>query len=350
MYRPRDTTLWPCRPSIECYNYLCRRCGAAMDGCQIHRRKDSCDIWRDTWGERCGGDQCGPWADTAPFSPEQAAFIDDFLKGQQRQLQAQLAIADAGAATPDTPQQGATNPTTNVADTTDIVTMPQGSRASEAVMRLLQQQQQVATAEDLAKLQQAIYDTLIAGGPEDEEATLVTDPAAAPHQLQAQDNTLEYNPGLIQGPVTMPSGDTLYPGETTVVQPQMYFLPGTCSTACPNSGELTAPPASTSSYGTVDGTVFVDEDTNKRWVWDTRLPRGFAWEDQYQTAFYRATGTNAAAAAQQAAAAADQAEEVAMLQRLKAQEAAQEASDRRNIAAEKAEAKLIEAEEAAPWQ
>ena len=57
-----------------------------MDGCQIHRRKDSCDVWRDTWGDRCWSGQIGLWAATVPFSPEQAAFVDVFLQGQQQQL------------------------------------------------------------------------------------------------------------------------------------------------------------------------------------------------------------------------------------------------------------------------
>ena len=131
-------------------------------------------------------------------------------------------------------------------------------------MRLLQQQQQIATADDLAKLKQAIYDTLVADEPAEEETTLVTNLAVCPQLLQAQDTTLEYDPGLMPEPVIMPSGDTLYPGETTVVQPPMYFLPGTSSTACQSSGVLTAPPASSSSCGTVDGSVFVCEDTNKR--------------------------------------------------------------------------------------
>ena len=71
----------------------------------------------------------------------------------------------------------------------------------------------------------------------------------------------------------------------------------------------------------------------------THLPNKYAWEDECQTAFYMATGTDAVAVADQAARAADHADQEALKQRLKAQEAAQQASDLRNIAAEKADDK-----------
>ena len=159
-YWRRDTTLWPCRPSIGCYNYLCRRCGAAMDGCQIHHRKDSCDVWRDTWGDRCWNGQIGLWATTIRFTAAQAALAETFLQGQQQQLQAQIAITDGGAASPDTPQPTATAPAANNVDPAGVATIPQGSRAAGAIARLMQQQQQAVIADDHVRLRQAIYNTL----------------------------------------------------------------------------------------------------------------------------------------------------------------------------------------------
>ena len=95
------------------------------------------------------------------------------------------------------------------------------------------------------------FPLVLAGGTDDEEATLVTDHQTRIVQLPAPtiSQTLEYNPGMMLKPVMMPSGDTLYPGETTVMPQQVFFLPGTDSTAAPNSGELMAPCASTSSCG-----------------------------------------------------------------------------------------------------
>ena len=128
-------------------------------------------------------------------------------------------------------------------------------------------------------------------------------------------------------PVVLPSGDTLYPGETMAMPQQTFILPGADSTAAPATGDFAAPCASTSSCGTIDGTLFRDEDRGRSWVHDMRLPFTWAW----------------VAAADQAARAADQAEEKAQAQRLQAQEATRQASDLRGISADKAEEKIVTA-------
>lgn len=133
-------------------------------------------------GFRKWGGQCSSWANDRDFCLDQLRHIGDFLARQQQRLQAQQrAITDAGTAIAATRQQQA-----------DVVTAP------------AQQQQQAATAD------------AVTSDSDDEEVTVVFDHQVLMSKRPAPtvSQTLQYNPGMMPEPVVLPSGDTLYPGET----------------------------------------------------------------------------------------------------------------------------------------
>ena len=122
--------------------------------------------------------RCSSRASQKDFCPEQLQYIQDFVV--QQQAPPQLAITDI-----------VTAPTGETSDdTADIVTVPQGSSTSGALMRLLQQQQQQ---------QQQMTHT--------------------------HGDPIAYDPGMVPEPVLLSTGETLYPGETTAVPTQAAYFP-----------------------------------------------------------------------------------------------------------------------------
>ena len=59
---------------------------------------------------------------------------------------------------------------------------------------------------------------------------------------QAQPQTMHYSPGMVPAPVLLRTGETLYPGETTVITPEPVFhVPATDSTVAPATGNVLLP-------------------------------------------------------------------------------------------------------------
>ena len=84
-YQHKAISLWPCRPSEGCFNTLCRKCGAAYDGCSLHQRQHPCSMWYEHWGPRYWGGHLGGEARLVKLTALQLAHM------QEHQL---LAICD----------------------------------------------------------------------------------------------------------------------------------------------------------------------------------------------------------------------------------------------------------------
>ena len=68
-------------------------------------------------------------------------------------------------------------------------------------------------------------------------------------EAQPQPEQMHYNPGLLPAPVLLPTGETLYPGETTTITPDpVFYAPATDSTIAPATGNELQPATSAAHH------------------------------------------------------------------------------------------------------
>ena len=178
---------------------------------------------------------------------------------------------------------------------------------------------------------------------------------------QAQPQTMHYSPGMVPAPELLPTGETLYPGETTVITPEPVFhVPGTDSTVAPATGNLlppgternlgSSPPNSVATIRSRCGKLlerWTDPVTGNFWVEDFDHPDQWCWELEHPAYVPPAIGISfAAAVALAAAETADRANQDADFFRERARVADQKATALLLTAADKAEASSADAKAA----
>ena len=166
---------------------------------------------------------------------------------------------------------------------------------------------------------------------------------------------------MVPAPVSFPSGDTLYSGETTVVTAEpIFFAPGTDSTVAPATGNLMPPGTEGSQCSTApsngatirgrDGKFlgrWACPDSGKCWVQDFDHPDDWCWEIDHPAYIAPAIGiSQAVAVALAAAETASRANQEADLARSRAQAAEMRATALLHTAADKAEVSSVEAQAA----